>query len=46
MSGASGSVDLDDYYSKQEIDRKLKDYVTKDELQTKLDSVVINWINT
>lgn len=46
MSGSSGSVDLDDYYSKQEIDRKLKDYVTKDELQTKLDSVIINWINT
>lgn len=45
MGGASGSVELDDYYTRQEIDSKLSNYVTKDYLQSELDKNTINWIN-
>ena len=45
MGGTSGSVELDDYYTKQEIDSKLSSYATKDYVQTELDKVTINWIN-
>lgn len=42
--GTSGNVDLDDYYTKREIDNKLNNYATKDYVQAKLDEG-INWIN-
>ena len=45
MGGASGSIDLDNYYTKQQIDNKLKDYVTKDYLRNELDKNTINWLN-
>lgn len=45
MGGTSGSADLDDYYTNQEIDSKLKTYVTKDYLESELDKNIINWIN-
>lgn len=45
MGGASGSVELDDYYTRQEIDDKLSGYASKDYVQSKLDDIIINWIN-
>ena len=45
MGGTFGSVELDDYYTKQEINSKLSSYATKDYVQTELDKVTINWIN-
>ncbi len=45
MAGSSGSIILDDYYTKQQLDNKFKDYITKDELSKELDKTIINWNN-
>lgn len=45
MGGASGSIELDDYYTKKDIDDRLSSYATKDYVQSELDKTTINWIN-
>lgn len=45
MMGSEGSIVLDDYYTKQDIEDKLSNYVTKEELQTELDKTTLSWNN-
>lgn len=39
------NIDLDNYYTMQQIDDKLRNYVTKDKLQEELDKNVLNWVD-
>lgn len=45
MCGSSGTIELDNYYTKTELDNMLKEYATKTYVATEVDKNTINWTN-